>query len=76
MVRERSGAVHKTIATARIISKSACVGYTAGLFPQYGEVLARAGGAWGGDDSVEFTAADLGRLVAAVDAVAEDAARI
>ncbi|HEU5334112.1 MAG TPA: nucleotidyltransferase domain-containing protein [Actinocrinis sp.] len=77
------GRLHKTIATGRIISKSECVRYTAGLLagygPEYadhGEVLARAGTARAGNDAVEFTAADLGRLVDLVDAVAEDAARL
>lgn len=77
------GRLHKTIATGRIISKSACIRYTAGLLagygPQYGdcgEVLARAETSRAGDDAVEFTAADLGRLVDLIDALAKDAARL
>jgi len=70
------GRLHKTIATGEIISKSACIRYTAGLLPQYDEVLARAGKSRGGDEAVGFTAADLGLLVDAIDAVAEDAARL
>jgi len=70
------GRLHKTIATGEVISKSACIRYRAGLLPQYDEVLARAGKSRGGDEAVGFTAADLGLLVDAIDAVAEDAARL
>jgi hypothetical protein len=68
------GRLHKTIATGRIISKSECIRYTAQLLPEYDELLARAGRARRGDDTVGFTAADLERLADVIDALAADAA--
>lgn len=52
------GRLHCTIATGRVISKTAAADYTAEHFPRYHSLLARAK-AWRlGDDTITFTAAD------------------
>jgi hypothetical protein len=52
------GRLHCTIATGRIISKTAAADYTAEHFPGYDSLLARAK-AWRlGDDTITFSAAD------------------
>jgi len=67
------GRLHCTVATGKIISKTASAAYTARLFPAYSDLLDRAL-AWRlGDDSVAFTAADVVQVCDLVVAVVHDA---
>lgn len=52
------GRLHYTIATGEITSKTAAADYTASLFPEYADLLARAKAWRRGDDAVEFRVAD------------------
>lgn len=68
------GRLHATITTGEIISKSAAGDYTAALFPQYEDLLARARRYRLGDDDLAFTVADGLLTCDLVDAVVNDAA--
>jgi Nucleotidyltransferase domain len=70
------GRLHKTIATGRIISKTECIRYTADLFPDHKEWLARAAAARLGNAPAQFTTEDGWRMADLIDAVAQDAARL
>lgn len=65
-----------TRSTCRIISKTAAADYTAGLFPEYSELLARAKRHRLGDDSLVFTVADGRAACDLIDTVVADAARL
>ncbi|HET9171024.1 MAG TPA: nucleotidyltransferase domain-containing protein [Actinospica sp.] len=70
------GRLHRTIATGEIISKSACIDYTAELFPEYAELLKRVKASRAGDASVAFTMND-GRLLSnLVEEVCDSAKRL
>jgi hypothetical protein len=68
------GRLHATIATGKIISKTAAAAYTAKLLPQFDRLLERAKAHRLGDESVPFTVADGLAVCDLIDAVANDAA--
>jgi hypothetical protein len=73
------GRLHHTIATGEVISKTAAADYTAGQFPEYGELLSRAK-AWrlgAGSDidagTAAFTIEDGYAICDLIEAIVEDA---
>jgi hypothetical protein len=70
------GRLHATITTGEIIAKTAAADYTAKLFPDRGELLARAKAHRLGDDGEPFTTADGYAACDLIDAVVNHAASV
>lgn len=68
------GRLHRTITSGEIISKSHSADYTAGLFPVYGELLARVKASRAGDASLTYTRTDGIALCDLVDEVCDSLA--
>lgn len=67
------GRLHATIATGDVISKEASADYTAGLFPEYADLCAKAKAYRAGDPAVTCTAAEALRAIDLVEAVCNSA---
>jgi hypothetical protein len=70
------GRLHCTIATGKIISKTASADYTASLFPEHAGLLARAKASRLGDSTVTFDVQDVAAVCDLIDTAAESAARL
>jgi hypothetical protein len=67
------GRLHYTIATGRLLAKTAAAGYTARLLPGHADLLGRAKSWRLGHDLVQFTVPDGLAACDLIDAVADDA---
>ena len=67
------GRLHATIATGEVISKEASADYTAGLFPKYADLCAKAKAYRLGDESVTCTTTEALRVIDLVEAVCNSA---